>query len=32
MGLGEKKINSLISTEEELRLILGYPSERAVKK
>ncbi|MBO1626702.1 pyridoxamine 5'-phosphate oxidase family protein [Bacillus arachidis] len=32
MGLGETKINSFISTEEELRHILGYPSERAVKK
>ncbi|MBY0597959.1 pyridoxamine 5'-phosphate oxidase family protein [Bacillus bingmayongensis] len=32
MGLEERKINSFISTEEELRLILGYPSERAVKK
>ncbi|HEK9100522.1 pyridoxamine 5'-phosphate oxidase family protein [Bacillus pfraonensis] len=32
MGLEETKINSFISTEEELRLILGYPSERAVKK
>ncbi|WJE54525.1 pyridoxamine 5'-phosphate oxidase family protein [Bacillus cereus] len=32
MGLEETKINSFISTEEELRHILGYPSDRAVKK
>ncbi|MFJ8530480.1 pyridoxamine 5'-phosphate oxidase family protein [Bacillus sp. NPDC094106] len=32
MGIEEKKTHSFISTEDELRLILGYPSERAVKK
>ncbi|MDM5188219.1 pyridoxamine 5'-phosphate oxidase family protein [Bacillus sp. DX4.1] len=32
MGKENQNQNSFISTEEELRLILGYPSERAVKK
>ncbi len=32
MGIESKEIKSIISTEEELRQILGQPSERALKK
>ncbi|PDM36490.1 phosphohydrolase, partial [Bacillus cereus] len=32
MGIERTEIKSIISTEEELRKILGQPSERALKK
>ncbi len=32
VGIESKEIKSIISTEEELRKILGQPSERALKK